>query len=89
MPTRPFSAQSSPRSTPEPDFPRSSSSSFTHHNINDVDDYEASEQLKRNITELAREAAVDARNARKGSLNEEYIRKLVEEVEIELGVRRS
>ncbi|KAF3040003.1 hypothetical protein E8E11_007864, partial [Didymella keratinophila] len=85
MPTRPFSAQSSTRSTPEPDFPRSSSASFTYHNINDVDDYEASEQLKRNFTELAREAVVDERNVRKGSPNEEYMRKLVEEVEIELG----
>ena len=87
MPTRPFSAQSSSCSTPEPDLPQSSSSSFTHQDLND--DYEASEKLRRNITELTREAAVDARNARKGSLNEEYIRKLVEEVEIELGVKRS
>ena len=89
MPTRPFLAQSSSCSTPEPDLPQSSSSSFTHQDLNDVDDYEASEKLRRNITELTREAAVDARNARKGSLNEEYIRKLVEEVEIELGVKSS
>lgn len=89
MPARPTSAHSSSRSTPEPDSPRSSFSSFTHHSLNDIEDHEASEQLKRNITEIAHEAAVDARNARKGSLSEEYMRKLVEEVEVELGVRRS
>ena len=45
--------------------------------------------MRRNITELARDAAMDARNARKGSINEEYIRRLVDEVEIELGVRNA
>lgn len=89
MPSHPTSAHSSSRSTPEPEFPSSSSSSLTHHDPTDLEDYEVSEQLRRNITEIAREAAVDARNARKGSLNEEYMRKLVEEIEVELGVRRS
>lgn len=89
MPARPTSAHSSSRSTPEPDIPSSSFSSFTHHHLNNIEDYAASEQLKRNITEVVREAAVDARNVRKGSLNEKYMRKLVEEIEFELGVRRS
>lgn len=89
MPNHPASSHSSARSTPEPDFPSSPSSSFTHHGLSDFDDYKASEQLRRNITEIARQAAVDARNARNGSLDEEYMRKLVEEVEAELGVRRS
>jgi hypothetical protein len=89
MSFRPFSTQSSSRSTPESGFPRSSSSSFIYDNSNDVEDDEASEQLKRNITGLAREAAGDARNARNDSLNEAYISKLAEELEVELGVRRS
>jgi hypothetical protein len=89
MSNYPRSTQSSSRSTPEPDFPSSSSSSFTHHSHNDTEDHEASEQLRRNITEISRESAVNARNARKGSLNEEYMRKLVEEVEVELGLRKA
>lgn len=89
MPSRLTPAHSSSCSTPESNSPRSSVSSFSHHSLNDIENHEASEQLKRNITEIAHEAAVDARNARKGNLSEEYMRRLVEEVEVELGVRRS
>ena len=82
---RSTSTRSSSRSTPEPDFSAATLSTTEHK---DAEDLAAEEQLRRNLMEIARDAAVDARNARKGSINEEYMRMLVEEVEVELGIRR-